>query len=124
MTAYGNRWIAQDKDEKPLEWITQVRCIKELKACILARNQKIANGSQTKTDLYRVEEWSKSQIRAIGESDRRHGEECEIDTLLLNHAEGNVSMLSVPGPAASTQTCLGIMKPKTVIYKLEIGLPK
>lgn len=27
--AYGNRWVAQDKDEKPFEWITEVRCLKD-----------------------------------------------------------------------------------------------
>jgi hypothetical protein len=51
VTAYGNRWVSQDKQEKPFEWITQVRCIKELHLCILARNQKVLNGSQTNTDL-------------------------------------------------------------------------
>jgi hypothetical protein len=83
----------------------------------------IGNGSQTNIDLYRIEEWSSYQIRAIGESDFPRGRECEIDTLLLNRAEGSVSMLSTPGPAAATQACIGIMKPKTVVYKLEIGLP-
>jgi len=27
-------------------------------------------------------------------------------------------------PRASTKACLGIMKPKSVVYKLEIGPPK
>ncbi len=47
-----------------------------------------------------------------------------IDTLLLNRVEGSVSMLSAPGPAATTRGCTGFPKPKTVVYKLEIGLPK
>lgn len=123
VSAYGNRWTSQDKDEKPLESVTQVRCVQALHVCILARNQKIGNGSRTNIDLYRIEEWNNYQIRAIGEGDRPHGRECEIDSLLLNRAEGSVSMLSVPGPAATTKGCLGVMKPKTVIYKLEIGLP-
>jgi hypothetical protein len=71
-----------------------------------------------------VEEWSSFQIRAIEESDFPKGKECEIDTLLLNRAEGSVLMLSVPGPAAQSKLCLGIMKPKTVVYKFEIGPPK
>jgi hypothetical protein len=29
VTAYGNRWVSQDKEEKPFEWVTQVRCIQE-----------------------------------------------------------------------------------------------
>jgi hypothetical protein len=74
--------------------------------------------------LYKVEEWNEYQIRAVGESDFPRGKECEIDSLLLNRAEASVSMLSVPGPAATTKICLGIVKPKTVIYKLEIGPPK
>jgi len=121
--AYGNRWVSQDKAEKPFEWVTQVRCVQQLHACILARNQKIGSGSQTNTDLYRVEEWSDYQIRAIGESDFPHGKECEIDSLLLNRADASVSMLSIPGPAATTKRCTAMMKPKTVMYKLELGTP-
>jgi hypothetical protein len=124
VTASGNRWVSQDKGEKPFEWITAVRCAHQLKVCILARNQKVFNGSQTNIDLYRIEEWSSYQIRAIGESDFPKGKECEIDTMILNRVEGSVSMLSTPGPAATTKACTGIMKPKTVVYKLEIGSPK
>jgi hypothetical protein len=123
VTAYGNRWISQDKDEKPLEWVTQVRCVQQLHVCILARNQKMSDGSRTNTDLYRIEEWNDYQIRTAGVGDSVRGNECEIDSLLLNRSEGSVSMLSVPGPKAATKGCTGIMKPKTVIYKLEIGLP-
>jgi hypothetical protein len=126
VTAYGNRWVPQDKDEKPFEWITAVRCLKDSKICILARNQKIANGSRTNIDLYRIEEWGTVQIRAIEESAFARGREreCEVDTLMLNRVEGSVSMLSTPGPAAATKVCMGIVTPKTVVYKLEIGLPK
>ena len=123
VTAYGNRWVSQDKEEKPFEWISQVRCLQELHVCILARNQKVLSGSLTTTDLYRIEEWSNYQIRAIGENDLPRGKECEIDSLLLNRAEASVSMLSVPGPTAAMKACMVIMKPKTVIYKLEIGPP-
>lgn len=88
VTAYGNRWSSQDKEEKPFEWITEVRCLKDFNLCILARNQKVPNGgSLTNIDLYRIEEWSSYQIRAW-------------------------------------KACMGIMKPKTVVYKLEIGLPR
>jgi hypothetical protein len=125
--AYGNRWTTQDKDEKPFEWITAVRCLKDSKLCILARNQKIMNGSQTHIDLYRIDAWSSFEIRALGENDFPHGKECEFDTLVLNRVEGSVSILSTPGPAAATKICEGPFKavrPKTVVYKLEIGLPK
>jgi hypothetical protein len=121
--AYGNRWASQDKEEKPFEWITEVRCVQQLHVCILARNQKIMNGSRTNIDLFRIAEWSDYEIRAVGENDLPRGKECEIDTLLLNRSEGSVSMLSVPGPAAAAKGCTGIMKPKTVVYKLEIGSP-
>jgi hypothetical protein len=125
VTAYGNRWTTLDKDEKGFEWITEVRCLKDSKLCILARNQKVMNGSTTNIDLYRIEEWSNYEIRALGENDFPKGKECEIDTLLLNRVEGSVSMLSAPGPAAATKGCMGIIKhPKTVVYKLEIGPPK
>src|SRR5467141_535884 len=96
--AHGNRWIAQDKDEKPFEWITEVRCLKDSKLCILARNQQVMNGSQTNIDLYRIDEWTSFQIRAVSENDLPKGKECEIDTLILNRVEGSVSMLSTPGP--------------------------
>ena len=69
VTAYGNRWATQDKDEKPFEWITQVRCLKDLRICILARNQKVMNGSQTNTDIYRIESWTSNEIRAVVEND-------------------------------------------------------
>ena len=121
--AHGNRWSSQDKEERPFEWITEVRCLKDLKLCILARNQKMMNGSKTNIDLYSIEEWSTVQIRTIGKGDGTKGKECEIDTLMLNRVEGSVSMLSAPGPAAATKACMGIIKPKSVIYKLEIGPP-
>jgi hypothetical protein len=126
VTAYGNRWVTQDKDEKPLEWVTEVRCIQKMRICILARNQKIGRGSHTNIDMYPVEEWSDYQIRTVGVGDapRGSGKECEIDSLLLNRSEGSVSMLTVPGPGATAKVCLGIIKPKTVIYKLEIGSPE
>jgi len=127
VTAYGNRWVTQDKDERPLEWVTEVRCIQKMRVCILARNQKIGRGSHTNIDMYPVEEWSDYQIRTVGVGDapRGSGKECEIDSLLLNRAEGSVSMLTVPGPGATTKVCLGVFgKPKTVIYKLETGSPE
>lgn len=127
VTAHGSRWTTQDKDEKGFEWITEVRCLKDSKLCILARNQKVMNGSQTNIDLYRIEEWSSYEIRAIGESDFPKSKECEVDTLMLNRVEGSVSMLSAPGPAAATKVCqgpMGTIKPKTVVYKLEVGPPK
>jgi hypothetical protein len=31
--AFGNRWVSEDKDEKPFEWITEVRCVKALHIC-------------------------------------------------------------------------------------------
>jgi hypothetical protein len=119
--AYGSRWVSQDKDEKPIEWVTQVRCVQDLHVCILARNQKIGDRSQINTDLYRVKEWSDFQIRAIGESDFPRGKECEMDSLVLNRAEASVMMLSVPGPGATTEGCMASVKPKTVLYKLSLG---
>jgi hypothetical protein len=108
--AYGNSWTTQDKDEKPFAWITVVRCLKDSKLCILARNQKIMNGSQTNIDLYRIEAWSSYEIRAVGENDFPHDKECEIDTLVLNRVEGSVSILSTPGPAAATKICGGAFR--------------
>ena len=77
---------------------------------------------QTNIDLYKIKEWNDFQIRAIGESDFPPGKECEIDSLFLNRADASVSMLSVPGPAASDKRCMLLMKPKTVIYSLQLGL--
>lgn len=118
--AYGKRWVTLDKDEKPLEWVTEVRCLRGTHMCILARNQQVFGTSRTNIDLFRVEEWSDFQIRAIEESDYPKGQECEIDTLMLNRSDGSVSMLTVPGPAASTKHCMTVMKPKTVMYSLDL----
>jgi hypothetical protein len=124
VTAYGNRWVTQDKNEKPFEWITEVRCLQKLHLCIFAHNRGFGVGkSRTEIDVYHVEEWSEYQIRAIGENDFPQGKECEIDTLLLNRVDGSVSMLSAPGPAASTKGCTALMTLKTVMYTLEIGQP-
>jgi hypothetical protein len=126
VTAYGNRWVSQDKDEKPFEWVTEVRCIQVLHLCILARNQEVpfVGGTLSSIDLYYVKEWSEHEIRAVEESDFSHGQECEIDTLLLNREEASVSILSVPGPAATTKRCDAVMKPKTVLYKPQLGSPQ
>lgn len=118
VTAYGTRWATEDKDEKPFEWVTAIRCLQTLHLCILARNEKVPlGGSATTIDLYYVKEWSEYQIRAVGESDLPRGKECEIDSLLLNREDASVSMLSVPGPAATTKGCEVLMKPKTVMYR-------
>src|SRR5579859_5692685 len=51
VTAYGQRWLTTDKDERPFEWVTEVRCVKALRICVLARNQKLAFGGGTQTDI-------------------------------------------------------------------------
>lgn len=124
--AYGNRWVSQDREEKPFEWVTEVRCVQIQHLCILARSQEnvFTHNTETNIDLYFVQDWSDFQIRALGESDFPHGRECEIDSLLLNRADASVSMLSVPGPAAATKDCEGIMKPKTVMYQLQLRSPQ
>lgn len=118
--AYGDRWVSQDKEESPFEWITEVRCVQQLRTCILARNQKLfTDRTQTNIDLFTIKEWTDNEIRAVEESNYPSGNECEIDTLLLNRAGASVSMLSVPGPAGASKPCIDLMKPKTVIYKME-----
>lgn len=127
VTAWGRRWVTQDKDEDALEWVTEVRCVHRLDTCILARNQIISDSDTlTNIDLYQVDEWSGFQIRATEESSYPPGHECEIDTLLINRVDASVSMLSVPGPAAATKGCAAVWypkKPKTVMYTLELGTP-
>jgi hypothetical protein len=119
--AYGVRWNTTAKDEKPLEWVTEVRCLHDKRECILARNQQIAGtGTRTDIDLFEVQEWSDFQIRAIEESDYPKGQECEIDTLILNRGEGSVSLLTAPGPGASAKHCVRLMNPKTVMYTLDL----
>jgi hypothetical protein len=75
VTAFGPRWVSQDKEEKPFEWVSAIRCVKALHICILARNQKLlfGGGSMTNIDLYHVQEWSEYEIRAVGENDLPHG---------------------------------------------------
>lgn len=126
VTAFGPRWVSQDKDEKPFEWVSAIRCVKTLHVCILASNQKLlfGGGTMTSIDLYYVQEWSEYEIRAVGQNDLPHGKECEIDSLLLNREDASVSMLSVPGPGATGKGCEALMKPKTVMYRLQLGLPE
>jgi hypothetical protein len=111
-----------DPTEKPFEWVTEVRCLRNKQLCILARNQQVLDTSRTNIDLFFVEEWSDFQIRAVEDSDFPEGQECEIDSLILNRSDGSVSMLTVPGPAASSTRCMDIMKPKTVMYSLNLKL--
>jgi len=118
--AYGKSWVTLDKEEKPLEWVTEVRCLRDKQMCILARNQQLIRTTQTNIDLYEIQEWSDFQIRAIEESSFPKGQECEIDTLMLNRPDGSVSMLSIPGPAGSTKDCMSVIKPKTVMYTLDL----
>jgi hypothetical protein len=118
--AFGQRWNTQDKDEKPLEWVTEVRCMREKHMCILAQSKHVLGIARTTIDLFVVEEWTDFQIRALGENDYPKGQECEIDSLILNRSEGSVSLLTVPGPAASTKHCVTVMKPKTVMYTLDL----
>ena len=120
--AYGSRWVSPDKDEKPFEWVTEVRCIQTLHICIVARNQKLPFSGETMTniDLYQIKEWSEFQIRAVEENDRSHGKECEIDSLLLDREDASVAILSAPGPGANTKICQDLMKPKTVMYRLQL----
>jgi hypothetical protein len=122
VTAFGARWVSPDKGEKPFEWVSEVRCIQTLHICIVARNQKVlfGGGTITNIDLYHIKEWSEFQIRAVEESDLPHGKECEIDSLMLNREDASVTMLSAPGPGATTKFCQDMMKPKTVMYRLEL----
>ena len=66
VTANGRERVHQGKDEKPFEWVTEVRCVQVLHTCIVARNQKLVfgDGTQTDIDLYKIKEWSNFQIRA------------------------------------------------------------
>lgn len=71
VNAWGNQWVSQDHAEKPLEWNSEVRCIKARHLCIVARNQRMWAGTTlTNIDLYSVTEWSDYQIRADEEEGR------------------------------------------------------
>lgn len=121
VTAYGTRWVSQDKEEKLLEWVTEVRCLKSLNVCVLARSEKRREGTLTYIELYRIQEWSELQIRAVAEDAFPPYTECTIDSLLLNRADASVSRLSVPSVAGTIGPCTLIAKPKTTMYKLELG---
>jgi hypothetical protein len=123
VTAHGNIWTTTDNSEKPNEWVTEVRCIHQKRICILARNEKgLFSGSMTNIDIYTVQEWTDTEIRAVGESDLPPGHECEIDTLMLHRTDASVTMLSEPGPAAADKSCTLFIKPKTVLFTLVLGL--
>src|SRR5215475_6806981 len=110
--AWGNQWVSENRSEKPLEWVTNVRCIKAQHLCIVARNQALSSGgTMTNIDLYSVREWSNYQVRANEEWGMQSN--CEKDTLLINRADSSVSLLSAPGPEAD-RSCRTLLKPKTV----------
>lgn len=96
----------------------EVRCIKALKICIVAHNQRLlAEATLTAIDIYHVTRWDNVQVNAREE----HGitERCEEDSLIINHAEQSVLLVSSPGADAGKKTCVDFMgKPKTVIYQL------
>lgn len=50
VTAHGQRWVTTDKDEKPFEWVTEVRCVQVLHTCIVARNQKVVLDNSAEHD--------------------------------------------------------------------------
>jgi hypothetical protein len=105
--AWGNHWVSQDKTEKPLEQVVEVRCIKALKICIVAHNQRLFTESMTAIDIYYVTRWDDVQVNAKEE----HGitERCEEDSLMINHAERSVLLVSSPGVDAANKSCTNFM---------------
>jgi hypothetical protein len=117
--AWGNHWVSEDKTESPLEWVTEVRCVRRLDVCILARNQSPSHTDRhiTNVDLYKVSRWDRNQVTAVGEQSTFS--DCEEDLLSLNRTERIALMTSSPGPLADKEHCIKIQgKPKTVMYRL------
>ena len=116
--AWGNRWVSQDKAEKPLEQVVEVRCLKAFEICIVAHNQLFFSYKRlTSIDIYRVSVWNENQINAKEE----HGvlAKCEEDSLIINRAEQSTLLVASPGPDADKKVCTDIMgNAKTVIYQL------
>jgi len=64
VTAYGNRWVTQDKDERPLEWVTEVRCIQKnacLHSCSQPKDRARVTHQHRPIRRRRVERLSNSQ---------------------------------------------------------------
>src|SRR5258705_12410146 len=68
--AWGTRWTTQDKEEHPFEWITEVRCLKNHKLCIVARNQKVPIGSGTMTYSFVAAVAKKKRAKRSGAAKR------------------------------------------------------
>jgi hypothetical protein len=116
VTAFGSRWSSQDKTEKSLEWITEVRCIRSRNLCIHAHNQLSFGVRQTSIDLFKVTRWTDFEINAVADEGP---EPCEKNSLVLNRPEKSAILVSIPGRLADKQTCTALMgPPKTVMYRL------
>jgi hypothetical protein len=117
--AWGELWKSDDPSKKPLEQVTEVRCVKKLHVCIKARNQQRHFGlpSLTNIDLYNVRSWDHTQIRAV--MDEALDSECEQDTLLVNLVEQSATLISSPGPQGNEKHCTNFIgPPKTVVWRL------
>lgn len=118
VTARGNQWMSQDKTEKPLSMVVEIRCIRKLNVCIYASNEKrpFINGSITRIDLYNVTRWDGAEIDATSEV---RFDPCEHDSLMLNHAEKRAYLIASPASKAGESVCTNLIgKPKTVVYQL------
>jgi hypothetical protein len=119
VTAWGTVWKSDDANEKSLEYVTEVRCIKRLRVCINARNQKgfFDIPRLTNIDLYNVRSWNNTEIRAV--MDEITWPDCEQNTLVINRVERSAVVISSPGPRGNEKQCTGIVgQPKTVVYRL------
>lgn len=114
--AWGDYWVSQDATEKPLEYSSEVRCIKRLKVCAWAQNSVLLGRNITKVEILPINRWSDQQVNADGEQGQLSA--CEQDSFVLNRMDRSVIMISSPGPGANSKSCAFLGKPKTVIYKL------
>jgi hypothetical protein len=114
----GTIWQPDDPTEKPIKEVLEIRCVKRLRICILARNEPgiLAGTSYTNIDLFNVSSWSNSEIRAVMEETRP---DCEQDELQINRPEQSAVLISSPGSSGAEKTCTNWMgQPKTIMYRL------
>ena len=112
--ASGDRWTPQDSSEKPIEWPSDVRCVKRYGICIEANSRGGLGKTIATIDIFPVTRWDSQQVNA-----ERDDDPCERNSLILTKQDRSTLLISSPGSRGNSEACGSYLgKPKTVVYKL------
>jgi hypothetical protein len=101
--AWGSHWVSPDKTVTSFEWITEIRCVKTLRMCVLARNAAGHDGKrETNIDLFYVTNWGPTKVEATEES---YKVSCEDVMLQLNKTEQTATLISTLSVKGNPTAC-------------------